>query len=163
MRIILGTVRTTQTRWLPVLSNITPPELRRLTKAHQEVTKATNNPELPAVSSSHTPKKRPKSRHPVWDLKFPTESISEVWENRWEDSGVPNSTSIAYPMTRVPGFNLPRRMWTALNRAGTNQDRSNSLLYEWVVTDSPLCACGAEQIINDISLKSALILSSTGV
>ncbi|VVC28675.1 Hypothetical protein CINCED_3A024947 [Cinara cedri] len=59
MRIISGTVRTTQIQWLPVLANIIPPELRKLRKAHQEVTKVTNNPELPLYNDIvlHPPKK----------------------------------------------------------------------------------------------------------
>ncbi|VVC43208.1 Hypothetical protein CINCED_3A015175 [Cinara cedri] len=138
-------------QWLPVLSNIIPPELRRLMKGHQEVTKVMNNPELPLYNDiiSH-PQKRLKSRHPIWDLTFPKESIPEVWKNRWKDSGVQNSTLIADPMMRVPGFNLPRHLWTALNRAMTNQDRSKSLLYKWSMTNSPLCACGAEQTIQHV-------------
>jgi len=54
-----------------VLANIIPPELRRLMKTHQELTKIMNNPELPPYYdiASHPPI-RLKSRHPIWDLKF---------------------------------------------------------------------------------------------
>lgn len=148
MRIISGTVRTTQTQWLRVLSTIKLPELRRLMKAHQEVTKTMNNPKLSLYNDivSH-PQKRLKSRHPIWDLEFPTKSIPEVWKNRWKDSRVQNFTLIADSLMRVPGFNLPRHMWTALNRARTNQGRCKSLLYKWGIINSPLCSCGAEQNI----------------
>jgi len=71
-------------------------------------------------------------------------------ENRWKDSGVQNLTLIADPMERVPGFSLPRHIWTALSRVRTNQGRCKSLLYKWGMTNSPLCDCEAEQIIQHI-------------
>jgi hypothetical protein len=64
---------------ITVLSSIIPPELRRLIKAHQEITESMNNPELPLYKDIvSNPQKRLKSRHPIWDLKFPIKSIPEV-------------------------------------------------------------------------------------
>ena len=42
----------------------------------------------------------------------------------------------------VPGFNLPRRTWSILNRIRTGHDRCNSVLFKWNSVDSPNCECG---------------------
>lgn len=69
------------------------------------------------------PRKRLKSRHPIWDLTLPTEDLVETWKTRWRDSGVRGVTLIENPERKVPGFGLPRKLWTALNRARTEQGR----------------------------------------
>lgn len=58
---------------------------------------------------SHLPK-RLKSRHPIWDLKFPTESISELPKNRGKEAGMQNLILIVDPIMRVPGFNMSRQV-----------------------------------------------------
>ena len=125
--------------------------------------KVMNNLELLLYNDivSHPPK-RLKSKHPIWDLKFLTESISELLKNQWKKSGMQNLILIEDPMMRVSGFNLLQHIWTALNRARTNQGRSKSLLYKWSMTNSPLCLCRAKQTIHTSLLKCVLILSSTG-
>jgi len=113
--------------------------------------KVKRNPNLPLhrYISMH-PQKRLKSRHPIWDLTIPTEAYVETWKTRWRDSGVRGAALIENPETRVPGFGLPRKIWSALNRARTEQGRCKSLLYKWGMEQSPLCSCGAEQTIRHI-------------
>ncbi|VVC33749.1 Hypothetical protein CINCED_3A006493 [Cinara cedri] len=117
MRIITGTIRTTEVQWLPVLANIAPPDLRRLMHAERIVEKIKINPKLPLyediITHSH---KRLKSRYPIWDLTFPIEALSITWKTRWKDSGVQGVTLIENPETRTPGFNLPRKLWSWLHK-----------------------------------------------
>lgn len=39
-----------------------------------------------------------------------------IRKNHWKDAEVQNIILIEDPMMRVPTFNLPRYVWTALNR-----------------------------------------------
>lgn len=151
MQIITGTIRTTEVQWLPVLANIAPPDLRRLIDAERIVDKIKRNPKLPLYEDiiSH-PHKRLKSRHPIWDLILPVEALSITWKTRWKNSGERGVTLIENPETRIPGFDLPRKLWSTLNRIRTEQGRSKSLLHTWGMEQSPFCPCGIEQTIKHI-------------
>jgi hypothetical protein len=64
MRIVTGTVKSTPTQWLPVLSNIGPPEIRRQIATQNIITKVKRNIDLPIYNDiKHHPNKRLKSRH----------------------------------------------------------------------------------------------------
>ncbi|CAI6370910.1 unnamed protein product [Macrosiphum euphorbiae] len=47
MRTITGTVRSTQTQWLPVLAHIDPPEVRRQRASQSIINKIKRNDDLP--------------------------------------------------------------------------------------------------------------------
>jgi len=59
-------------------------------------------------------------------------------------------TLIENPETRAPGFDLPRKLWSILNRIRTEQGRSKSLVHKWGMEQFPLCSCGIEQSIKHI-------------
>lgn len=67
MRTITGTLRSTPLPWLPVLSNIPPPHLRRQEATAKLLAKVNANDRLPLREDilSH-PKARLSSRRPVW-------------------------------------------------------------------------------------------------
>ncbi|VVC34705.1 Hypothetical protein CINCED_3A013022 [Cinara cedri] len=131
MRIITGSIRTTEVQWLPVLENIAPPDPRRLMHAERMVDKIKRNPKLPLYENITThPHKSLKSRHPIWDLTFPVEALSITWKTQWKDSGVRGVTLIENPEIRTPGFDLPRKLWSTLNRIRTEQGRCKSLLHK---------------------------------
>jgi len=83
MRIITGTVRSTQLDWLPVLSNIAPPDLRRKVHTESMILKLSNYPDLPVqiVIANHPPK-RLSSRKPIWSMARSNKSIEEMWANK---------------------------------------------------------------------------------
>lgn len=72
-------------------------------------------------------------------------------EKSWIYENVVNNSLINDPTQRVPGFDLPRAMWSALNRIRTDQGICKFLLDNWKMTDTPLCECGQVQTINTLS------------
>jgi len=52
---------------------------------------------------------------------------------------------------RVPGFELPDAMWTALNGIRTEQGKCKFLLHQWKMVDTPLSECGPVQTIKHIA------------
>ncbi|VVC44607.1 Hypothetical protein CINCED_3A005334 [Cinara cedri] len=74
----------------------------------------------------------------------------EIWKKRWKNSEVRNVSPINNPELKVPGFDLPRALWTTLNRASTEQGKCNYLMHKWGKVESPLCACGMYQTIRHI-------------
>jgi hypothetical protein len=80
MKIISGTLKSTQTHWLPVLAHITPTNLRRQAAICSLILKIKANPNLPArVDIFNHPSKRSKSRNLVWEF-FDTElDMNKHW------------------------------------------------------------------------------------
>lgn len=149
MRIISGTVRSTPLRWLPVLSHIAPPEIRRKSFLHREWQKIKNkSPILPiAEECFHIPHKRLPSRKPIYEsYSIEDYSIVEEWKNIWNQTPmVYNHQLILDPTKQVTGSNLSRKQWSKLNRLRTGQGRCASCLYLWNFIPSPSCDCGEEE------------------
>jgi hypothetical protein len=151
MRIISGTVKSTQTHWLPVLAHIAPTNLRRQAATCSLLLKVKANPNLPAHEDIFKhPANRLKSRNPVW--KFPATDLDmeNQWLMQWTEATVNNSVLIKDPTKKLPGFELPRTIWTTTNRIRTEQGRCNYLLYKWGMTESSLCDCGDLQMVKHI-------------
>jgi len=68
-------------------------------------------------------------------------------------------TLIENPETRTPGFDLPRKLWSTLNRIRTDLGKSKSLLHKWGMEQSPLCYCRIEKTIKH-TVKGCPIISS---
>ncbi|KAL4104035.1 hypothetical protein QTP88_019348 [Uroleucon formosanum] len=84
MRIVTGTVRSTPTQWLLVLSNIGPPEIRKQTATQNIINKVKKNTELPIYNDiEHHPNKRLKSRRPVWDEDITARELQAEWRKIW--------------------------------------------------------------------------------
>jgi hypothetical protein len=151
MRIITGTVRSTQLDWLPVLSNIAPPDLRRQVQTESMILKLSNYPDLHVqIDIANHPPMRLSSRKPIWSMARSNKSIEEMWANKWTNTNVRNHFLVSVPDSRVPGFELSRAQWTALNRIRTGQGRCNYQLHKWGMTDSPLFECGLIQTTSHI-------------
>ena len=150
MRIISGTVKSTQTPWLPVLTHITPPNLRRQAATCSLLHKIKANPNLPVHADIvNHPEKRLKSRNPVWEFLDIHLDMEKQWLMQWTDASV-NTALIKDPTKKLPGFELPRTIWTTTNRIRTEQGRCNYLLHKWGMTESPLCDCGEPQTVRHI-------------
>jgi len=151
MRIISGCVKSTKLEWLPVLSHIAPPEVRRQAAEQKMIEKIQNSPSLPIYDDLYNaPNKRLKSRNPIWTVKNSTTTEGDLWNLHWKDVVVPNNHLISDPTQLVPGFEFPRATWTALNRVRTGQGKCNYLMHKWGMVDSPLCNCGQIQTIRHI-------------
>ena len=158
MRIISGTLKSTPTPWLPVLSNIPPSTIRRKAALKREWDKyklLPNNYPI-SIDLENPPQHRLKSRKPIWRGRFLVEhlSINDLWKQEWSSVDISNKELIEDPTTAVPGFDLPRAIWSKLNRIRTRHGRCNSMLYRWGAIPSPDCSCGngtetMEHIVNE--------------
>ena len=146
MRLVSGTLKSTPTSWLPVLCNIFPPHLRRKNVLKKCWDKYHLFPEdFPIMDIlSSPPVQRLSSRKPIWSCNFLRSNfvIHEQWKIEWNDVNVFNKFLIDDPSKRVPGFDLPRRVWCSLNRLRTGHGRCNDMLFKWGALDSPECICG---------------------
>jgi len=79
-----------------------------------------------------------------------TDNQVDMWKKIWKNENVVNSSLINDPTRKVPGFELPRAIWTALNRIRTEQGKCKFLLHKWKMTDTPLCERGQFQTIKHI-------------
>ena len=152
MRVISGAIKCTRTEWLPVLCNIVPPDLRREAATLRLLQATENIPNLPLNTDlQNHPRHRLPSRRPIWhnppDQQF---SPAEVWSARWNAADVPNKHLVDNPNQRLPGMELPRGLWTLLNRFRADAVPSRSLLHRWGLRQSPQCECGESQTANHI-------------
>ena len=152
MRLISGTIRSTQTEWLPVLSNIAPPALRRLQATAFLLQKVQANTDLPLNTDlNNPPRLRLCSRHPAWRNSPPADfDLLELWRESWRECDVIGKALVNDPAARVPGFDLPRAQWVLLNRFRTGAGPCRYSLHRWGARESPLCDCGAEQTMRHI-------------
>jgi len=153
MRIISGTLQPTPLQWLPVLSNIAPPAIRRTKTTVKFIQNIQVKPHLPVHSDIfHHSTSRLQSRRPIWSIDTGS-STKELWRETWEVNPTVNSFIIDDPTDLVPGYDLPRREWCLLNRFRSSTGRCAASLHQWGYTDSPLCICGdtqsMSQIVND--------------
>lgn len=161
MRIITGTIKPTPTYWLPVLSHIEPPSIRRSKALLREYDKIGQNPNLPIHADLPPGRKRLKSRRdPIRTAIELDESNFQprsVWENNWQKQSPAAWRNIFNTEAPPSGFNLPRGSWRTLNRVRTNHGRCNDSLYKWGMKPSPGCDCGeAFQTISHIAFQCTM-------
>lgn len=83
---------------------------------------------------------RLKSRNPGWlDNSGTYLTIKDRWKKEWSTKKPYNNELVEDPNLKLPGFNLPRRECSRLNRFRCGQGRSNHLMKKWKLTDSELC------------------------
>jgi hypothetical protein len=158
MHLVIGTIKSTPVEWLPVLRNSAPPKLRRREATLREWTKCHACPELPLhqdIPSDHT--MRLKSRRSSWqlgnDLIEQGCDIEQMWQERWNVQNPDAGRLIMDPTVRQPGFDLPRRQWTTLNRIRTGHGRCGDLLHKWGKREHPFCECGQIETVRHIVLS----------
>ena len=144
MRIISGTIRSTQTEWLPVLCNIPPPSIRREVATRRLLDTAGAIPNLPLIADfSNPPRLRLVSRNPIWrDPPAPEFDATTTWRDAWSNVSVINKHLIDDPTTALPGFQLPRRLWNVLNRFRTATGICAHTLHKWGARPTSKCICG---------------------
>ena len=161
MRLVSGTLRSTPTTSLPVLSHISPPHIRREALIAKTAWKAlTDNKHLlhRAVKSDPQPTRlssrssfSSRARPYLSDeapatracRKTAAKQITiEKWTTEWKN-GDNNIKDLRDPTEIPPGFNLPRKSWCRLNRLITGHGRTGHMLHKWNMTPTPACDCGA--------------------
>lgn len=147
MRCISGTIQSTPVQWLPTLSHIPPPHLRRLLALKNEAKKITGNPNLPVHQEFMAPPRhRLKSRHPPYqtaiDLLEKPFDIKTRWKGEWK-LNPPKATASHYDPTQKPfGFSAPRREWCQLKRLRTGHGLCGEYMFKCGWRESPMCDCG---------------------
>ena len=150
MRLISSTLRSTPLPWLPVLSDIEPPALRKkgaTDKLVKKIVKHDSWPIQPDILSP--PLLRLTSRKPLW--------------HNWKSAQVVNSHLVCDPTIRQPGFDLPRQQWSLLNRFRTKQRHYGACRRKWRLTDTDLCPCGETQTMSHIVESCALTKLNGGL
>ena len=112
MRIVSGTIKSTPTEWLPKLTNIAPPPLRRQHSLLREYNKVLLNDQLPLHADVQSPATtRLSSRNsPLLLAKKLSEenfTINDAWNSTWSNSG--RSSPIFEDSCREKEFALPRK------------------------------------------------------
>ncbi|KAG5862004.1 hypothetical protein JTB14_028461 [Gonioctena quinquepunctata] len=149
MRIISGTLKSTPTMWLPILTNLAPVQLRRSAAVHKEWTKVSKNPpdSLPIQKTlNHIRPNRLKSRQPIWmDDEIKDDfCMAHKWNELVSSRpDVKNIDIIHEPTLPVLGSDLPRQTWSRINRFRTGHGRCRDMMHKWGIVDSPECDCVA--------------------
>ena len=151
MRIISGTLRSTPLPWLPVLSNIEPPVLRRKAGTDKLVKKFSNMTvgQSSLISSTdHCYDWYPGSRC-GWTCNQLTVDIKSRWRHNWKSAQMVNFHLVCDPRIPKPGFifNLRQQPWSLLNRFHKEQRHCGACTRKWRLTDTDLCPCGETQTI----------------
>jgi len=160
IHLMFGTLHSTSLPWLPVLSNIEPPALRRkaATDRVEKIIKHNSWPIQPDVLSP--PLLRLTSRKPLWlDLC----DIRSEWRHNWKSTQVVNSHLVRNPTIRQPGFDLPRQQWSLLNNFCTEQGHCGACRRKWRLTDTDLCPCGETQMMSRIGESCPLTKLNGGL
>lgn len=153
MRMIAGVIKSTPTQWLPVLSHIPPPKLRRIHALTSEYRKIVGNENLPihqdidAANGNRLRSRRP----PIKTAKVAVEgefNLTTTWTREWMEQQNSNLPCITQ---KPPGFDLPRNTWSMLNRIRTQHGRCGYMMHKWGKRPSPLCDCGQPQTIYHIT------------
>lgn len=162
MRIISGTVQSTPVNWLPTLSNIAPPECRRRRALQKIWLTVANNNELPIMEHVRDPAPAwLRSRKAPWRQAAQYQILGYDLQDEWSNNYRPEHSVI--PVTnhtsQQPGFHLPRRQWTALNRLRTGHGCCGDMLHKWGMRDDPQCDCGhpkqtMQHILRDCPIRA---------
>ena len=169
MRHIAGCLRSTPTAYLPVLSGIPPPDIRRNQRCLQLAHRA-NRPGhlLHASMQEARDNVRLTSRKAlIPHLKRLSDDSNGLspdawamgeWTERW--NSLPENglhAFIDHPSFRPPGCNLDRLSWSRLNRLRTGHGRFRASMFRWGFCNSPTCECGesnqtADHILDECSM-----------
>ena len=140
MLLISVTLRSTPLPWLPVLSNIEPPGLRRKAATDKLVEKIVKHDSLPIQPILSPPLLRLTSGKPLW-LDLQPVDINSRWRHNWKSAQVVNSHLACDPTK--PGSDLPRQQWSLLNRFHTEpQGHCGTCRRKWRLADTDLVLAG---------------------
>ncbi|KAI5726259.1 hypothetical protein M8J77_025912 [Diaphorina citri] len=147
MRMITGSIKSTPTFWLPILSNIPPPQLRRESSLLRELQKIQSNTDLPIHTDlEHLEESRLKSRNPALKkailLQDSYFNISNIWHELWNSAVPIECKNLPCIDSEPPGMNLPRKTWVTLNRIRTNHGICADMMFKWGKAISSQCDCG---------------------
>ena len=143
MRIITGCLKSTPVEWLPVMSAIPPPNIRR-EEVNQKWIETVNTTEkdipLKEILSSAPKTSRLKSRRPFYLSADKNFNLNESWRREWRNNTPAGGDIIVDPTIRLPGFQeCSRKEWVTANRIRSRHNRTEKTLFRWGMKDSPIC------------------------
>jgi len=132
------------------VANIPPPNLCQksaMDKMFSEIDSHQNWPVHADVFNHPPPRLSP--RHPIWSYLAHVD-MNTQWKEDWQSASVTSHAIVVDPITRQPGFDLPRCPWSLFNHFRTGQGPCKASLYKWGLTQSSNCSCGEPQTMNHI-------------
>ena len=149
MRTISGSLKPTPTQWLPVMSSIAPPHLRReeMSQKWHQVLKEDRNIPLKQVITGAPTTHRLKSRKPFYRSEIENYNLNEKWKEEWKNNIPRGGEIIKDPTSKLPGFETATRFeWTTANRLRSRTARTAHNLHRWGMAASSTCpGCGDER------------------
>ena len=153
MRIVNGCLRPTLVKYLPVLSGIAPPALRREHHTSMLVNKALLDTShllhARIATAQNLGRQRLRSRRPfsrqAASLAKSNFNLMERWKHDWQETIKPAQLTILPGTNIPPGADLPRREWVTLNRLRTGVGRFGANMYRCGLRPSAACLCGAPE------------------
>ena len=143
MRTISGSTKSTPTAWLPVMSAIAPPHLRREginQRWFQRVRELADNIPLKQIVNTAPTSSRLKSRKPFYKSEQEQYCLDDAWRREWQQLSPRGCNLVQDPTTPLPGFDsAKRRYWTAANRLRSGHGRTAVDMHRWKLWDSPIC------------------------
>jgi len=86
---------------------------------------------------------RLKSRKPTWrtaiELNTSNFDLQQAWKTEWSSFDIIQSYSIA---RNIPGHDLPRKHWSALNHVRIGHGSCGFLMHKWKILPTPNYDCG---------------------
>jgi hypothetical protein len=160
MRTISASILSTPTIWLPTMSNITPPNVRRESATQKMSVEITNlpdrTPQAQTMNHAHTTT-RLKSRKPFYNAQIPGYDEKEQWRWEWQNNLPEGRHIITDPTKLLPGFQES-------NRLISKHGKTASKIFKWGMFQSPTCLrCGSEnQTVDHIVLRCSETAISGG-
>ena len=149
----------TPLNWLPTMSNIAPPAIRRDTATQAMFDKIDELPEdilLKIIFNQAPETARLKSRKPFYKSRINNYSEIGAWQREWVHNIPRGGEIIVDPTKRLPGFgSCSRGQWTASNRLLCKHGRVAANIHRWGLAQSPECPrChGEEQTVDHLVLR----------
>ncbi|KAK9869502.1 hypothetical protein WA026_003255 [Henosepilachna vigintioctopunctata] len=114
MRIVSGTLKSTPIHWLPVLSHIPPPDLRRKTALLREYENSRQSITAYTLRGSRRPPMRTAKE--LEALEFDSVHFRE---REWRDACPAHCRDLPCITEKPPAYKQPRKIWTSINRIST--------------------------------------------
>ena len=143
MRIVTGCLKSTPTQWLPTLSAIAPPNLRRQEanqKMFMKIENASDSIPVKHVLDNAPKTSRLKSRKPFYNSKIENFDLKEEWKTEWKKDIPKGGDIIEDPTERMPGFlKSNRKHWVTSNRLLTRHGRTAANMRRWKLRETEDC------------------------
>jgi len=132
MRVVAGVNQCTENAWLPVMSAIEPPHVRREKATQKWLAKAKTAGDTPLKQIvRRAPKSgRLKSRNAFYNAGVRDFDAQGMWEYEWAKNTPRGGEVVSDLGVRLPGFsNSTRSQWTAANRLRSHAAKTQSVMY----------------------------------